>query len=140
MCPEGENAMKTKMRMMMLAAVLAWGATDASAQSMAYPDSLKTDTLREITIEGSKDVRLPMSSGLKSSIQDIVNAEKYSLSGILDRYAPMMKDYIMHPFGFAERKKARKRKKVAKVLHDYDAVNDPLQELLDSVAAVKGKE
>ena len=132
--------MEKKMRKALLATCLSLTTVAVSAQSLAYPDSLKTDTLREITIEGNKEIKLPMSNGLKSSIQDIVNAEKYSLGGILDRYAPMAKDYIMHPFGFAERKRARKRQKVNKVLNQYDAITDPLQELLDSVANVRGTE
>lgn len=114
-------------------------ATAAKGQSLAYPDSLraeKEDTLREITIEANKELKMPMSSSLKSSIQDIKNAEKYSLTNLLGGAA----DYILHPFGFAERKRARKRKKVNKVMMEYDAINDPLQELLDSVATVKGIE
>lgn len=129
--------MRRKHKTVLLTLCLVMGSVTASGQSLAYPDSLraeKEDTLREITIQGSNEVKLPMSGALKSQVQGIVNARKYSLSGILGE---TVTDYIMHPFGFAERKRAKKRKKVSKVLQQYDAITDPLQELLDSLAGAQ---
>lgn len=111
------------------------------AQSQAAPtDTLKTDTLREVTVRPHSGVRLPFTNSTQSEVNGIVNAEKYSLNGLIQRYAPTLHDQIMHPFGFAERKKKRKRKKVERVLEQYDAIDavDPLRLLLDSVAKVQG--
>ena len=128
--------MPGKKQVMTLAMSMLMGALDAAAQTPVPQDSthvVMEDTLREVVIGGRKAVDLPMSNGLKSSIKGIVDAQKYSLTGLIGETAA---DYILHPFGFAERKRAKKRKKVKKVLREYDAMQDPLKEVLDSVANV----
>lgn len=137
------------MRIVAMVVVLCWqGAFVLYAQTPAVDDkpagqhevtdSMRTDTLREVLVK-PKDgkVTLPLSKSTTMDVKLQSWAERYSPNGLLQRYAPTLHDQIMHPFGFAERKKKRKRKKVQKVLELYDAVDrkDPLQLLLDSVAA-----
>ena len=124
-------------------AALCWqSAATLYAQSDNVPaDSLKTDTLREVVVKGrERTVQIPLSNSMKLDMKLATWAQKYSPNGLLQKYAPTLHDQIMHPFGFAERKKNRKRKKVNKILQQYDAIDavDPLKLLLDSVAKVQG--
>ncbi len=132
-----------KNNMTWIVAALCWqSAASLYAQSDNVPsDSLKTDTLREVIVTGGNHgVQLPLSNSLKQDMKLSSWAQKYSPNGLLQKYAPTLHDQIMHPFGFAERKKNRKRKKVDKILQQYDAIDavDPLQLLLDSVARAQG--
>lgn len=123
-------------RTVLCVAVLSFVGTAAlRAQTQAAADTLQTDTLREVSVRPNT-VRMPFTNRTREEVQSVVNAQKYSLNGLIQGVAPMLHDQIMHPFGFAERKRSRKRKKVKKVLEQYDAIGrpDPLQMLLDSVA------
>lgn len=93
------------------------------------------DTLRELTVRpDSGGIRIPISVPLSESLKLQIWGQQNSLGGILQRKAPMLNDQIMHPFGFKERKKIRKKKKVKHILEQYDATAaDPLQQLLDSL-------
>lgn len=110
-------------------------ATDVVAQSNTQRTTEDEDTLREIIVRPDTVIRVGISPTLR---QDMLNQNRYSLSSILDRRAPVLKDQMLHPFAIQERKYERKRKKVQHVLDDYDARRDPLQELLDSVARARG--
>lgn len=100
-------------------------------------DTLQTDTLREVVVKADSGIHIPLSGSL---IKD-AHRKDYSPNAILQRLAPTLHDQIMHPFGFKERKQNRKRKKVNKILRDYDMINsDPLQMLLDSIAKAQGYE
>ena len=103
--------------------------------TLSRKDSLREDTLRTVTVRPGQR-RIPLTNGTQKEVKAMQNARKYSLNGILERVAPTLHDQILHPFGFKERKMNRKRKKVQKVLWQYDAIpmQDPLQLLLDSVA------
>lgn len=98
------------------------------------PDTLWEDTLRAVTIRPLGMV--PLSKRMQKYAEEIKKGQRYSLNGIIEKLSPTLHDQIMHPFGFKERRKSRKRKKVRKVLQQYDALpmKDPLQLLLDSVA------
>lgn len=116
------------------------GSLTLCAQSQQPTDSMKVDTLREVTVHGGK-IRMPLSGSVNSDVRMMQNMQKYSLNGIIQRVSPMLHDQIMHPFGFSERKKSRKRKKVNRILEQYDAIgNDPMELLLDSLARVQGVE
>lgn len=53
-----------------------------------------------------------------------------SLGDLLNKVAPEAQDYILHPFGFKERKKKRQRKRMQQIMQDYDHVKS-FEELLD---------
>ena len=107
----------------------------AVKDTLSQRDSLREDTLRTVNVRPDRK-GVTWSNGTRKEVQAMQNARKYSLNGILEKVAPTLHDQILHPFGFKERKKGRKRKKVQKVLQQYDALplQDPLQLLLDSVA------
>ena len=82
-------------------------------------DTLEADTLREVIVTASDSIKMPLS---KNVMKDAAKTD-YSLGGLLQRYAPTLNDQITHPFGFKERKQARKKKKVNKVLEQLDALD-----------------
>ena len=142
------SAMNRRTVTVFLTCLLMWGGTsllcaqsgqtrkqEGEADTLERKDSLREDTLRTVTVRPGQR-RIPLTNGTQKEVKAMQNARKYSLNGILERVAPMLHDQILHPFGFKERKKSRKRKKVQKVLWQYDALptQDPLQLLLDSVA------
>lgn len=142
------SAMNKRTVTVFLTCLLMWGGTsllcarsgrtgrqENEADTLERKDSLREDTLRTVTVRPGQS-RLPWSNSTQKEVKAMQNARKYSLDGILSKVAPTLHDQILHPFGFKERKKSRKRKKVQKVLWQYDALptQDPLQLLLDSVA------
>lgn len=142
------SAMNKRTVTVFLTCLLMWGGTsllcaqsgqtgrqEREADTLERKDSLREDTLRTVTVRPGQS-RLPWSNSTQKEVKAMQNAHKYSLDGILSKVAPTLHDQILHPFGFKERKKSRKRKKVQKVLWQYDALptQDPLQLLLDSVA------
>lgn len=120
--------------MMMLAEPVA-GRVGCDMNVASTLDTLQTDTLREVVVRADTGIHIPLSGSL---IKD-AHRKDYSPNAILQRLAPTLHDQIMHPFGFKERKQNRKRKKVNKILRDYDMIDrDPLQMLLDSIAKEQG--
>ena len=109
-------------------------AAGRSPMDSGQADTLTVDTLREVEV--LPNIKLPVSGSLKRDV-DLLNWQnRNSLGGLLERVSPMLHDQMMHPFGFKERKKTRKRKKVKKVLEEYDAVGRSDLEyrmMLDSV-------
>ncbi|MBO7067691.1 MAG: hypothetical protein J6W52_03295 [Bacteroidaceae bacterium] len=93
----------------------------------------QTDTLREV------DVIAPgRTQGLEDAIRQGLArmgiSRTPSLGEVLERIKPGLKDKIMHPFAFKERKRARKRKRVKKILDDFEATrtfDDLLREALE---------
>ena len=82
-------------------------------------DSLRTDTLREVTIRAGKIYHLSEMemSGTKNDI-----AAPPSLGGVLEQLSPGINDKMLHPFAFKQRKQERRRKRVLKNLEEYDRV------------------
>ncbi len=107
---------------------------------LSLTDSIKADTLREVVVKSDRRVTFPLSSTIKKEVNFMTKFRESTLGGWLHKNFPIVNDYITHPFGFAERKHNRKRKKVKHILEQYDAVGttDPLQMLLDSVATAQG--
>jgi len=109
-----------------------------SAPSPALPsaigDTLDTDTLREVIVQADSSIRLPFTRGT----QEAAKQKDYSVGGLLQKYLPEVNDYITNPFGFKLRQQKKKRKKVKKILEEYDAIDaDPLQLFLDSLKRVQ---
>ena len=82
-------------------------------------DSLRTDTLREVTVRAGKIYHLSemAMSGTKNDV-----AAPPSLGGVLEQLSPGINDKILHPFAVKQRKQERRRKKVMKNLEEYDRV------------------
>ena len=82
-------------------------------------DSMRTDTLREVTVRAGKTYHLSEMemSGTKNDI-----AAPPSLGGVLEKLSPGINDKILHPFAIKQRKQERRRKRVMKNLEDYDRV------------------
>ena len=82
-------------------------------------DSMRTDTLREVTVRAGKTYHLS-SMELSGTKNDIV-APPF-LGGVLEKLSPGINDKILHPFAIKQRKQERRRKRAMKNLEDYDRV------------------
>lgn len=82
-------------------------------------DSMRTDTLREVTVRAGKTYHLS-SMELSGTKNDIVAPP--SLGGVLEKLSPGINDKILHPFAIKQRKQERRRKRAMKNLEDYDRV------------------
>ena len=103
---------------------------DAICIDSICTDTLRTDTLREVNIQGSQ--RLPVEYILDRSLMRIRDdvrrppnmadlLEKMS-PGIRDRVLDPLKDMILYPFAFKERRRERRRKRWMKALQQYDQI------------------
>lgn len=62
-------------------------------------------------------------SGLEDALRQSIErmgGSPLSLSDVIDKIKPGLTDRILHPFAFKDRKRAKKRAKVKKVLEDFD--------------------
>ncbi|MCM1108341.1 MAG: hypothetical protein NC388_04685 [Clostridium sp.] len=84
------------------------------------PDTLRTDTLREVTVNAQTN-RLPVKDALDKSL-GTPQPRTLSLGEILNKYAPELQDKMLHPFAIKQRKKERHKKKMRQVLKHYDEV------------------
>ena len=82
-------------------------------------DSMRTDTLREVTVRPLKQYHLS-DMEFSGKMDDIHTPP--SLSDILDKLSPGLNDKITHPFAIKQRKKERRRKRALKNLENYDRV------------------
>ena len=83
-------------------------------------DSLRTDTLHEVTVRAGKHIPLPgmvVNPSLKGEV-----VPPPSLGTILEKLSPGINDKITHPFAIKQRKKERRRKRSLKALDDFDKV------------------
>lgn len=104
----------------LLFSLMMTAATVMPADSVVHnEDSLRTDTLREVTIRAGKIYHLSEMemSGTKNDI-----AAPPSLGGVLEQLSPGINDKMLHPFAFKQRKQERRRKRVLKNLEEYDRV------------------
>lgn len=104
----------------LLFSLMMMAATVMPADSVVHnDDSLRTDTLREVTIRAGKIYHLSEMemSGTKNDI-----AAPPSLGGVLEQLSPGINDKMLHPFAFKQRKQERRRKRVLKNLEEYDRV------------------
>lgn len=117
----------------MMAVMLYFIAGTMNAMAQVHPevtDSLyleHIDTLHEVTVRSK---RWGIKQALEASLEKNKQPATPSLGELLNKYLPNVNDYIMHPFGFKERKRNRQRKRTAKVLNDYDQVRS-FKDLLD---------
>lgn len=103
---------------------------DAICIDSICTDTLRTDTLREVNIQGSQ--RLPVEYILDRSLMRIRDDVRRppNLSDLLEKMSPgikeralePLKDMILYPFAFKERRRERRRKRWMKALQKYDQI------------------
>jgi len=83
------------------------------------PTHERTDTLREIDVI-APGLTSGLEDALRQSIQRMGIRNPTTLGSLIDKIKPGLMDNIMHPFAIKDRRKAKKRKKVKKILDDFD--------------------
>lgn len=94
--------------------------SDSLAVSAEQADSIRTDTLQEVTVLPLR--RLPIEDALRESLDRQENLHVPTLSEILEKNRPGLLDVIMHPFAFKQRKREKRNRQSMKVLEEYDRV------------------
>lgn len=83
------------------------------------PTHERTDTLKEVEV-----IAPGQTSGLEEAIRQRIERmgirNPITLGTLIDKIKPGLMDNIMHPFAFKDRRQAKKRKKVKKILDDFD--------------------
>ena len=103
----------------------------ATPEDTIPPTQEPKDTLKkgELTVTGRKlkevEVVAPgptsgLEDALRQSIERMGIRNPLTLGDLVNKISPNLTDKIMHPFGFKERRRAKKRKKVQKILNDFD--------------------
>lgn len=114
-----------------LLAPVAYGLAGRSAASAAprtmgraevLPDSLEDDTLLPVII--TDDGNLPVKVNLPKAIK---------VPSVSDILGKSLTDKIMHPFAFSKRKRERHRRKMMKILEEYDQVKTPRELLIEAL-------
>lgn len=101
------------------------------------PDSLETDTMREVTVRAGRHIPLPgmeINPALKEAV-----VPPPQLLDLLERRWPGIQDKIMHPFAFKQRRKEKRRARSLKALENYDRVKT-FDELLREAYVVQQRE
>lgn len=123
----------THFRASMMAALFCLAAGTTNVKAQVHPDVVDSmylehiDTLNEVTVRSK---RWGIKQALEASLEKNKQPASPSLGELLNKYLPNVNDYIMHPFGFKERKRNRQRKRTAKVLNEYEQVRS-FKDLLD---------
>ena len=111
------------MVLLLYSILLAGSSLTLSTVSLAEKrDSLRTDTLREVTVR--PDSLLPV----QRIVEEIIRKEREeqihipSLGEILQKRFPRLNDIITNPTAFRERRLEARRRRSLKALEDYDKV------------------
>lgn len=99
-----------------------------AARDSARRDSLRTDTLREVVVR--PDSVLPVVRVLEKTVGRSRGPRSMSLGDIIEKVAPGLQDKMLHPFAIKQRKSERRKKKMHRVLENYDR-QKTFNELLD---------
>ncbi|MCR5780460.1 MAG: hypothetical protein K6G70_07975 [Bacteroidaceae bacterium] len=94
--------------------------SDSMIVSSEKIDSIRTDTLQEVTVLPLR--RLPIEDVLRESLDCQENLHVPTLSEILEKNRPGLLDVIMHPFAFKQRKREKMHRQSMKVLEEYGRV------------------
>jgi hypothetical protein len=102
----------------------------ATPEDTIPPTQEPKDTLKqEVTAPGRdlKEVEVVapgptsgLEDALRQSLERMGIRNSITVSTLLDKIKPGLSDYVMHPFAFKDRKRAKKRKKVQQILNDFD--------------------
>lgn len=94
----------------------------AAQRMVAAPDTLEDDTLLPVIIteDGNIPIKINKPKPIKvPSVSDILGKD--------------LTDKIMHPFAFSKRKRERHRRKMMKILEEYDQVKTPRELLIEAL-------
>lgn len=86
--------------------------------SLQAADTMKVDTLREVTVHGGN---LPIEKVLSKTLAGQLPRTK-SVGDVLEKWMPGINDKITHPFAIKQRKMERRHKRTRKILEHYDQV------------------
>lgn len=112
----------------MLASVAAEGgrahaATQVAPMDTAVVDSLRDDTLRSVIVTPDGRIPVPIRKPPKQP----------SVPNVSDILGEKLTDMIMHPFAFSKRKRERHRKKMMKLLREYEQLKTPREEIIEAL-------
>ncbi len=114
-------------------------AVDSLRKDTQVVDSLKTDTLREVTVDGGPS---PVSKAIGRNIEAWKKSQPKvkSLGDVLEKLSPGINDKITHPFAIKQRKMERRRKRTKQILKHYDQVKTFDELLRESIEQQKLEE
>lgn len=101
-----------------VAGVLWAACVAAHGQDTLPADSMRTDTLREVTVSGSKE--LPVETIMRRTIQQNMPKRMPTITDMLEKVKPGITDYIFYPLAIKERRREKRRKRWMKALERYD--------------------
>ena len=97
------------------------------------PTHEPTDTLKEVQVIAPKTTQA-IQDAIQQSLERMGVPRTPNLGEVLDKITPGLTDKIMHPFAIKERRLEKKRKRVKKILEDFDKTktfDDLLREALE---------
>lgn len=100
--------------------VSAYERTDSIGSTQHETDTCGVDTLREVTVRAGRHIPLP-GMVINPTLKEAV-VPPPSLGDILNKLSPGLKDKIMYPFAFKERRREKRRRRSLKALEDFDKV------------------
>lgn len=105
-----------------------------------HRDTAFVDTLHEVTVMGDSLRLAPVKDAISQSLGKSAGPSVKSLGEVLNKVAPGAMDYVLHPFGFSERKKKKKKKRMEQILKEFDRVDAPNEWnlKLDSILRLEG--
>jgi hypothetical protein len=83
------------------------------------PTTERTDTLKEVEVIAPGRTS-GLEDALRQSLERMGIRNPITLGDLINKISPNLMDKIIHPFAFKERRRAKKRKKVQKILDDFD--------------------
>jgi len=83
------------------------------------PIQERVDTLREVEVVAPGRIS-GLEDAIRQSLQRMGVPRSMSLGDVINKISPGLTDKILHPFAFKDRKREKKRKKVKKILEDFD--------------------
>jgi len=108
---------------------LALAADSVSRTPQMPPDSVRTDTLREVVVR--PDSVLPVVKAIDEALRRNPVPRTMTLADVLEKLSPGLNVKITHPFAFKQRQRERRRKRLVKALEEFDqykTFNDLLRE------------
>ena len=103
-------------------------AAACAGQDSTVRDTLQADTLREVVVR--PDSVLPVVRVLEKTVGRSRGPRSVSLGDVIEKVAPGLQDKMLHPFAIKQRKSERRKKKMRRVLENYDS-QKTFNELLD---------
>ena len=118
----------------LLLPVRAWAVACPVAAGGAAPADTAQTAARARTIKGSGVMRtdsvLPVVRLLEKTVGRSRGPRSMSLGDVIEKVAPGLQDKMLHPFAIKQRKSERRKKKMRRVLENYDR-QKTFNELLD---------